>query len=151
MAQKQKKQKKQVKKKGYSGGKPDGLNYVQMLQWQNSLQEQAAEFAKNETQRVVADRQAQRVGWLYLIALAEQHGFSASDLEELEQQVAILADEYKQLTEKNDQDYSDEQLRAAVSEVLGREVRYVHDNLPMNSDTKDDYISGLRESESRIY
>lgn len=132
-------------------GKPPGMNYADFLQWKDMLYKQALEEAKKELNRVLGDRQAQRMGWLYVVALAE-HGFTDTDLEELEQRVAALGDEYIQLTEANDQDYSDEKLRAAVSKALGREVRYIHDDLyPVNTDKKDDYITGLRESESRIY
>lgn len=132
-------------------GKPPGMNYADFMQFKKMLYDEAMKEAKKELNRVLGDRQAQRMGWLYIIALSE-HGFTESDLEELEQRVAALGEEYAKRTEENDQDYSDEKLRAAVGKALGREVRYIHDETyPVNIDRKDDYISGLRESESRIY
>lgn len=148
---------KKSKNKGYAGGKPAGMNYIQMLQWQKSLQEQAANFAKSETQRVIADRQAQRMAWLYIIALNEKFGFGAKRTEELEAAVKEMADEYKQMVESGDQDYADEKLRRRVSEVRGHEVKYLYeDQYPVNIDRKEtdvgeEHFASLRESESRIY
>ena len=150
-------QKKAKKNKGYAGGKPDGMNYIQMLQWQKSLQEQAANFAKSETQRVIADRQAQRMAWLYIIALNEKFGFGAKRTEELEAAVKELADEYKRMVEEGDQDYADEKLRSHVSKVRGHEVMYLYeDQYPVNIDRKatdlgEDSVASIRESDSRIY
>ena len=145
-------QKKRKKNTGYHGGKPAGMNYMQMLQWQDSLVKKTEEFAKNETQRVLADRQGQRVGWLYLVALNEKFGFGAKRSEELEATVKAMSEEYAQNVQDYDQDYADEDLRRRVCQVLGKDVQYLYeDQYPVNMDKASNPIANLRESESRIY
>lgn len=147
----------QAKKKKSNGhshraGKPEGMTYADMLAWQNSLQKKAEEFAKNETQRVLADRQAQRMAWLYIVALNEQFGFGPKRTEELEAAVKMLSEEYAEDVRENDQDYADEKLRKRVSKVRGHEVKYLYeDQYPVNKDLSGEEIAALRESESRIY
>lgn len=140
--------------KGYCGGKPHGMNYADMLQWQAELKQKTEEFAKNDLQRVVADRQAQRTVWLYLVALNERFGFGAERTAELENEAAELAREYAQMVKDNDQDYADEKLRERVSAVYGHEVKYLYeDQYPVNTDRKctDNAFAKMREAESRIY
>ena len=150
-------QKKKGKKSGFSGGKPYGMNHVQMLQWMEDLKRRTEELAKSELQMVLRDRQAQRTVWLYIIALNEKFGFGAKRTEELEAAVKELTDEYKRMVDENDQDYADEQLRHRVSEVRGHEVKYLYeDQYPVNTDRKEgdvgeEHFAALRESESRIY
>lgn len=145
-------QKKRKKNTGYHGGKPAGMNYMQMLQWQQSLVEKTEEFAKHETQRVLADRQGQRVGWLYLVALNEKFGFAVGQSEKLEATVREMSEDYARTVADYDQDYADEDLRRRVCQVLGKDVQYLYeDQYPVNMDKACNPISNLRESESRIY
>ncbi len=128
--------------------------YMDMLQWQAELKEKTEEYAKNELQRVTADRQAQRTIWLYLIALNERFDFGAKRTAELEEAAQALAREYAQMREENDQDYADEKLRERVSAVYGHEVRYLYeDQYPVNADRActDNAFAKMREAESRIY
>ena len=136
----------------HRAGKPDGLNYADMLAWQHSLEKKAEDFAKEETQRVLADRQAQRMAWLYIVALNEQFGFGPKRTEELEAAVKLLSEEYAEDLKENDQDYADEKLRRRVSRIRGHEVKYLYeDQYPVNKDLSADEIAALRESETRIY
>lgn len=136
----------------HRAGKPEGLSYADMLAWQNSLQKKSEEFAKSETQRVLADRQAQRMAWLYIVALNEQFGFGPKRTEELEAAVKMLSEEYAEDLQENDQDYADEKLRKRVSRVRGHEVKYLYeDQYPVNKDLSGEEIAALRESENRIY
>lgn len=135
-------------------GKPPGMNYADFLLWKNMIYEEAKKAAISETQRVLADRQAQRMSWLYIVALNEgsKFGFDAKCTEELENTVREMAEEYKRNVEENDQDYADEDLRKRVSQVLNREVKYLYeDQYPINMDKANSPIANLRESESRIY
>lgn len=152
-------QKKKVKKTGFSGSKPYGMNYAEMLQWMKELEARTEEVAKSELQAVLRDRQAQRMSWLYLVALNERYGFDAEQIDQLEQTVKEMAAEYNQMVQENDQDYADEKLRQSVSKLRGYEVKYLYeDQYPVNADRKDATegreeatFAALRESDSRIY
>lgn len=152
-------QKKKVKKTGFNAGKPYGMNHVQMMQWHKQLQERTEKLAKDELQMVLRDRQAQRMGWLYLVALNERYGFDAEQIDQLEQTVKEMAAEYNQMVQENNQDYADEKLRQSVSKLRGYEVKYLYeDQYPVNADRKDApegseeaTFAALRESDSRIY
>ena len=133
-------------------GKPAGMNYAEFLQWQQALYEEAKEAAISDLTRVLADRQGQRVGWLYLVALNEKFDFDADQSDELEATVKAMSEEYAQNVQNYDQDYADEDLRRRVCQVLGKEVKYLYeDQYPINMDKACNPISNLRESESRIY
>lgn len=152
-------QKKKVKKTGFNAGKPYGMNHVQMMQWHKQLQERTEQLAKDELQMVLRDRQAQRMSWLYLVALNERYGFDAEQIDQLEQTVEEMAAEYNQMVQEDGQDYADEKLRQSVSKLRGYEVKYLYeDQYPVNADRKDApegseeaTFAALRESKSRIY
>ena len=129
-------------------GKPPGMNLVAFTQFKQMLYDEALTSAKNELNRVLGDRQAQRMSWMYMAVLSGR-GFTKDDIDAIERDVAAMAQEYKQLMESAGQDNSDEKLRAEASQAIGRELHYLYeDQYPVNSDA---YVAGLRESENRIY
>ena len=133
-------------------GKPPGMNYADFLAWKKMIYEEAMEAAKSETNRVLADRQAQRLAWLYLTALNERFGFDERLTDELETAVKELTAEYEQYVQNFDQDYADEVLRRRVSQVRGHEVKYLYeDQYPVNKDLSGQEVSAVREQDSRIY
>lgn len=145
------------KKRGYHAGKIPGMNYIKDIQLRKQMEESATDFAKDETQRVLADRQAQRTVWAYIIALNEKFSFGPKRTEELEAAVQQITDDYKQMVKDYDQDYADEALRRRVSQVRGHEVKYLYeDQYPVNNDRKvtdvsEEGFASMRESDSRIY
>ena len=133
-------------------GKPAGMNYAEFLQWREALYQEAKEAAVSELNRVLADRQGQRVGWLYLVALNEKFNFGEKDSEELEAIVKEMSEDYARTVSEYDQDYADEDLRRRICQVLGKDVQYLYeDQYPINMDRATNPVANLRESESRIY
>ena len=133
-------------------GKPPGMNYADFLAWRKMIYEEAREAAVNELNRVLADRQAQRMEWLYIVALGEREDFTPRQAAELEATVKAMAAEYRKSVEENGQDYADEDLRRRVSQVRGHEVQYLYeDQYPVNQALNGEDIAALREAASRIY
>ena len=132
-------------------GKPPGMNYADFLRWKQMIYEEAKEAAISEVQRVVADRQAQRISWMYTVVLNERYGY-VKRTEDVEQDVKKMVEKYRKMVEEFDQDYADEQLRKRVSQIRGYEVQTLYENLyPVNKDLTAEEFAALRESESRIY
>ncbi len=147
-----KSKKKHKHHKGGGMAKLPGYSFADMLALKGQLVEEVRDNATDELQRVLADRQAQRMAWLYIVALNEQFGFGPKRTEELEAAVKMLSEEYAEDMAENDQDYADEKLRRRVSRVRGHEVKYLYeDQYPVNEDLSADEIAALRESENRIY
>ena len=133
-------------------GKPPGMNFADFLRWKRMIYEEALENAKSEVNRVLADRQAQRLAWLYLTALSERFGFDERQTDKLEAAVKELTEEYDQYIRNFDQDYADEVLRRRVSQIRGHEVKYLYeDQYPVNKDLSSADITIVREQDSRIY
>ena len=80
-----------------------------------------------ELQRVLADRQAQRVAWFFMIALHQHFGFGAQRIEEVERAVQELSAEYGELREV-DEVVADERVRRCVSRIMGHEVGYLYED-----------------------
>lgn len=132
-------------------GKPPGMNYADFLRWKQMIYEEAKAAAISEVQRVVADRQAQRMSWIYAIVLNERYGY-VKRLDDIEQDVKKQVKEYDRLVKEYDQDYADENLRAQVSKIRRHEVHFLYDGqYPVNKDLSEEDFAALRESESRIY
>ena len=147
-----KSKKKHKHHKGGGMAKLPGYTMADMLALKGQLVDEVRDNATDELQRVLADRQAQRMAWLYIVALNEQFGFGPKRTEELEAAVKMLSEEYAEDMAENDQDYADEKLRRRVSRVRGHEVKYLYeDQYPVNEDLSADEIAALRESENRIY
>lgn len=133
-------------------GKPPGMNYADFLRWKDMLYKDALEQATSTLQRVISDRQSQRVSWLYTVALNERYSFAEKRMDDLEGDVKELAAEYAKMVEEFDQDYADEVLRRRVSKIRNKEMQWIHsDELPVNKVLSAEEIAALRESDGRIY
>lgn len=143
----------QKKRKHMNLAKLPGYTLADMMALKGDMVRQATENAKSETQRILADRQAQRVGWMYICALNEAFGFGAERIEKLEAIVQELSDDYAK-TAKDDQLVADERLRRWVSKIKGHEVNYLYEDLyPVNTggDPSAQICQSARELDSRIY
>lgn len=143
----------QKKRKHMNLAKLPGYTLADMMSLKSDITRQATENAKSETQRVLADRQAQRMAWFYLVALNEGFGFGAERTAKLEKLVQELSKEYAE-TAKDDQLVADERLRRRVSAIKGHEVNYLYEDIyPINTggDPSAQICQSVRELESRIY
>lgn len=141
------------KHKHHNGGgmaKLPGYTMADMLALKDRLVEEVKETSKQETQRILADRQAQRMAWAYTIALNELHEFGPKRIAELEAKVAEILKGYAEDKAENDQDVADEHLRRWVSQIKDAPEAYVHEDMPINQDLNDEAFAALRESERRI-
>ena len=136
--------------KGGGVAKLPGYSLADMLALRDQLVEEVKDNAKEETQRILADRQAQRVAWAYTISLNELHGFGPKRFKELEAKVAEVLKGYAEDKAENDQDVADEHLRRWVSQIKDAPEAYVHENMPVNQDLSDEVFASIRESDNRI-
>lgn len=108
-------------------GKPCGMSLADVMALKANVTQQVTDNATSELQRVLADRQAQRVAWFFMIALHQRFGFDAQDIEEVERAVQELSAEYGELREV-DEVVADERVRRCVSRIMGYEVGYLYED-----------------------
>ena len=139
-------------KRRHGGGvaKPQGFTLADVWAMKDQIVADVKDTATSEHQRILGDRQAQRMAWAYTIALNELHEFGPKRIEELEAKVAEVLKSYDADKKENDQDVADEHLRQWVEQIKGSPVAYAHDDMPLDQDLNDDSFAALRESAGRI-
>lgn len=139
-------------KSRHGGGvaKPQGFTLADVWAMKDQIVADVKDTATSEHQRILGDRQAQRMAWAYTIAINEIHGIGAKRSDELDAKVAEILQGYVQDIKDTDQDYADEHLRQWVEQIKGRPVAYAHDDMPLDQDLNDDAFAALRESAGRI-
>lgn len=108
-------------------GKPCGMSLADVMELKANVTQQVTDNATSELQRVLADRQAQRVAWFFMIALHQRFGFGAQRIEEVERAVQELSVEYAEMR-KTDEVVADERVRRCVSRIMGHEVGYLYED-----------------------
>lgn len=108
-------------------GKPCGMSLADVMALKANVTQQVTDNATSELQRVLADRQAQRVAWFFMIALHQRFGFGAQRIEEVERAVQELSAEYAEMR-KVDELVADERVRRCVSRIMGHEVGYLYED-----------------------
>ena len=144
-----------VKKRKRSGSgampKPPGMNLAQTMRLREQAEAAVIDHAKDEHQKVLGDRQAQRMAWAYDVAVHELYGHGAKRIAELEAKVAEVLRDYEAEKLADDQDVADEHLRRRVEKIKGKPVAIAHDGLPINQDLSEEALMALREAEGRIH
>lgn len=103
------------------------MSLADVMALKANVTQQVTDNATSELQRVLADRQAQRVAWFFMIALHQRFGFGAQRIEEVERAVQELSGEYGELREV-DEVVADERVRRCVSRIMGHEVGYLYED-----------------------
>lgn len=146
-----KSKKKHKHHKGGGMAKLPGYSLADMLALKDQLVEEVKDTAKEETQRVLADRQAQRMKWIITEALNRRFQFGPKRFDELDETIEEVISDYKEDVESGDQEYADEKLRQRVSQIRRGEVNYLYEETyPVNAELSDAAFATLRESENRI-
>ena len=130
-------------------GTPCGMRLAAVMALKANVTQQVTDNATSELQRVLADRQAQRVAWFFMIALHQRFGFGAQRIEEVERAVQELSVEYAEMR-KTDEVVADERVRRCVSRIMGHEVGYLYeDTYPTRAaDLDESVFSATRSGES---
>lgn len=142
--------KKTGSKKKHHPGLPQGMTLADVLALKRNATEAVISNAKDAHQKVLGDRQAQRMEWVDNVVLSEHFGFTPEMLDDLRRFRTVELALYAKQKADGDQDFADEKLRIRASNACRRELTYAHDNLPLNMDVPTEGFDVLREAEGRL-
>ena len=108
-------------------GKPCGMSLADVMALKANVTQQVTDNATSELQRVLADRQAQRVAWFFMIALHQRFGFDAQDIEEVERAVQERCAAYGERREVEEV-VAEVKKQRCVSRIMGYEVGYLYED-----------------------
>ena len=91
-------------------GKPQGMNYAQVLARKAAIQKGLEQAARDATVQVEADTHTQRAMWLMVCSIADAYGFGP-----------------ERMRAEVDEEYAFEKLRQKASAVTGMEVHYLYE------------------------
>ena len=116
------------KRNRHSGpGKPQGMNYAQVLARKAAIQKGLEQAARDATVQVEADTHTQRAMWLMVCSIADAYGFGPERMQKFFSALQANTDELERMRAEVDEEYAFEKLRQKASAVTGMEVHYLYE------------------------
>ena len=106
-------------------GKPQGMNYAQVLARKAAIQKGLEQAARDATVQVEADTHTQRAMWLMVCSIADAYGFGPERMQKFFRALQANADELEAMIRETDTDYAYEKLRRRAQGVTGMVVKYL--------------------------
>lgn len=108
-------------------GLPRGMNYAQKLARDRMVKEAVEQAAQDETVRIRADIQTQRMMWLQVVSIAD--AFSIGDKRILRFFDALQknSEELEDMIEQHGREYAMEKLRQRAEKVSGIPIEYLYE------------------------
>ena len=108
-------------------GKPQGMNYAQVLARKAAIQKGLEQAARDAAVQVEADTHTQRAMWLMVCSIADAYGFGPKQLKKFFTALQDNTDELEQMRAEVDEEYAFEKLRQKAQAVTGMEVHYLYE------------------------
>lgn len=108
-------------------GKPQGMNYAQVLARKAAIQKGLEQAARDATVQVEADTHTQRAMWLMVCSIADAYGFGPERMQKFFAALQANTDELERMRAEVDEEYAFEKLRQKASAVTGMEVHYLYE------------------------
>ncbi len=108
-------------------GKPQGMNYAQVLARKAAIQKGLEQAARDATVQVEADTHTQRAMWLMVCSIADAYGFGPERMQKFFSALQANTDELERMRAEVDEEYAFEKLRQKASAVTGMEVHYLYE------------------------
>lgn len=118
-------------RKSGRGGKPQGMNYAQVLARQAAVRAGLEKAARDATVQAEADAHTQRAMWLMVCSIADAYGYGPKGMQKFFAALQENTDELERMRTEVDEEYAFEKLRQKASKVTGMEVHYLEDQLAM--------------------
>ena len=104
-------------------GKPQGMNYAQVLARKAAIQKGLEQAARDATVQVEADTHTQRA----MCSIADAYGFCPERMQKFFSALQANTDELERMRAEVDEEYAFEKLRQKASAVTGMEVHYLYE------------------------
>ena len=108
-------------------GKPQGMNYAQVLARKAAIQKGLEQAARDATVQAEADTHTQRAMWLMVCSIADAYGFGPERMQKFFSALQANTDELERMRAEVDEEYAFEKLRQKASAVTGMEVHYLYE------------------------
>ena len=115
------------KKKKCHPGKPNGMNYSQILAKQAFIRKAVEKAAADTTVQLQSDIHTQRAMWLMVCSIADAYGFGPKQLKKFFTALQDNTDELERMRTDVDEEYAFEKLRQKAQAVTGMEVHYLYE------------------------
>lgn len=126
------------KNRRHSGpGKPQGMNYAQVLARQAAIRAGIKKAARDATVQAEADAHTQRAMWLMVCSIADAYGYGPKGMQKFFAALQENTDELERMRTEVDEEYAFEKLRQKASKVTGMEVHYLEDQLGMLKEMRE--------------
>lgn len=108
-------------------GLPQGMTYAQKLAQEKRIQKAVEDAAIDETVRIRADIQSQRMLWLCVVSMAEVFGLGPKRVSDFFGSLQSVSEWVEDMTEKHGQEYALEKLRQKAETASGVPIDYLYE------------------------
>ena len=108
-------------------GLPQGMTYAQKLAQEKRIQKAVEDAAVDETVRVRADIQSQRMLWLCVVSMAEAYGLGPKRVSDFFGSLQSVSEWVEDMTQKHGREYALDKLRQKAEQVSGVPIDYLYE------------------------
>lgn len=108
-------------------GKPQGMNYAQVLARRQQLWEACQHAANDTTVQVQSDIRTQRVMWLMCVAMNDAFGIGPERFQKFVQCLQERSEWFEELVRDGDEEYANEKLRLEAQRCSGMHIEYLYE------------------------
>lgn len=108
-------------------GLPQGMTYAQKLAQEKRIQKAVEEAAIDETVRIRADIQSQRMLWLCVVSMARAFGLGPKRVSDFFGELQAVSEWVEDNTEKHGHEYALDKLRQEAERSSGVPIDYLYE------------------------
>ena len=108
-------------------GKPQGMNYAQILARRQQLLEACQRAANDTTVQVQSDIRTQRAMWLMCVSMNDAFGIGPERFQKFAQCLQERAEWYEELAQGGDEEYANEKLRQEAQRCSRMNIEYLYE------------------------
>ena len=108
-------------------GLPQGMTYAQKLAHDRMVKEAVEQAAQDETVRIRADIQTQRMMWLQVVSIADAFGIGDKRILRFFDALQKNSEELEDMIKEHGREYALEKLRQRAEKVSGLPIEYLYE------------------------
>ena len=108
-------------------GLPQGMTYAQKLAQEKRIQKAVEEAAVDETVRIRADIQSQRMLWLCVVSMARAFGLGPKRVSDFFGSLQSVSEWVEDMTQKHGRQYALDKLRQEAERASGVPIDYLYE------------------------
>lgn len=108
-------------------GLPKGMTYAEKLAHDRMVKEAVEKAAQDETARIRADIQTQRMMWLQVVSIADAFGIGDKRILKFFDALQKNSEELEDMIKQHGREYALEKLRQRAEKVSGIPIEYLYE------------------------